>query len=174
MGAAKGRASEMAKKSKIQRMKSASKVFFVLFAGALATGIVFLQHRDFLTGTETIGLAFVPLVILFGFTLHTTCKVPTTRRTPCKNDSYGFLFGCTGNGHWLAKFSSRLGFHKDEMQPVQPRQPDSVQVFMYQPSAQTDPLRVKVEGSARDTCGFWVGVISMIATVITVVTIFVH
>jgi hypothetical protein len=164
----------MAKKSKKQRMKSASKGFFVLLVLMVAAGIVFLQRHDFLTGTETIGLAFVPLVILFGFTLHTTCRVPTTRGKPCKSDSYGFLFGCTGNGHWLAKFSSRLGFRKDEAQPVQQRQPDGVQVLMYQPAPQTQPLRVTVESSTRDTCGFWVGVVSMVATVITVISIFVH
>lgn len=164
----------MAKKPKIQRMKSASKVFFVAFIGLVVAGIVFLKRDDFLKGAEITGLAFVPLVMLFGFTLHTTCGVTTTRGTSCKKDSYGFLFGCTGNGHWLTKLSTRLGFRKDEVQQVPRRQPDGVQVLMYQPAPQTQPLRVTVESSTRDTCGFWVGVVSMIATVITVVTIFVH
>jgi hypothetical protein len=167
----------MAKKPKIQRMKTASRVFIVAFIGLMAAGIAYLYHHDILTGTELVGSAFIPLAIAFGFTLHTTCGVTTTRGTPCKKDSYGFLFGCTGNGHWLEKFSIRLGFRKNEPQQVQQtqrRQPDNVQVLMYQPTSQTQPLRVTVETSARDTWGFWVGVVSMIATVITVVSIFAH
>jgi hypothetical protein len=164
----------MAKKSKIRKMKTASVFFFVAFIGFVAAGIAFLRHDDLLTGTEVIGLAFLPLTALIGFTWHTTCGVPTTRRTPCKNDSYGFLFGCTGNGHWLEKFIIRLGIRKSEPPKVQRGQPDSVQVLMYQPTSQTQPLKVTVESSTRDICGFWVGVVSMIATVITVVSIFAH
>jgi hypothetical protein len=164
----------MAKKSKIQKMKTASRFFFVVFIGFVAAGIVVLRHHDILTGTELVGLAFLPLTALVGFTLHTTCKVPTTRRTPCKNDSYGFLFGCTGNGHWLEKFFIRLGFRKDELQQVQRRQPDDVQVLMYQPTPQAQPLRVAVENNARDICGFWVGVVSMITGIAAVVIAVVH
>jgi hypothetical protein len=164
----------MARKPKIQRMKTASRFLVVAFLGLMAAGITYLYHRDILTGTELIGSAFIPLAAASGFTLHTTCKVPTTRRLPCKNDSYGFLFGCTGNGHWSEKFFIRLGLRKDEPQQVQRRQPASAQAFLYQPTPQTQPLRVTVETSARDICGFWVGVVSMIATVITVIAIFVH
>jgi hypothetical protein len=161
----------MAKKPKIQRMKTASRFLIVAFIGLMAAGIAYLDHRDILTGTEIIGSAFIPLATAFGFTLHTTCKVLTTRRTPCKKDSYGFLFGCTGNGHWWEKFCIRLGFRKDEPQQAQRGQP--AQDFHYQPAPSTQPLKVTVESSARDICGFWVGVVSMItgiaAVIITVV-----
>ena len=40
---------------------------------------------------------------------------------------------------------------------------------MYQPTPQTQPLRVTVETSARDICGFWVGVVSMITGIAAVV-----
>lgn len=167
----------MAKKSKIRKMRSASAFFFVAFIGLVAAGIAYLRHDDLLTGTEIVGSAFIPLAILFGFTLHTTCGVTTTRGTPCKKDSYGFLFGCYGNGHWLEKFFIRLGFRKSEPQQIQRvprRQADDVQVLTYQPTPQTEPLRVAVETSARDIWGFWVGVVSMIATVVTVISIFAH
>lgn len=167
----------MAKKSKIQRMKTASRFFIVAFIGLMAVGIAYLNHRDILRGTEIIGSALISLAIAFGFTVHTTCKVPTTRRTPCKNDSYGFLFGCTGNGHWLEKFFITLGFRKNEQQQVQQvqrHQPSSVQVLMYQPTPQTQPLKVTVENGFRDICGFWVGVVSMIAGIAAVVIAVVH
>jgi hypothetical protein len=164
----------MAKKSKIRKMRRASAFFLVVFIALMAAGIAYVKRDEILTGSELVGLAFVPLAIAFGFTLHTTCKVPTTRRTPCQKDSYGFLFGCTGNGHWLRKFLIRFGFRKNEQQVVNRRRPDDVQVLMYQPPSHTEPLKVAVETSARDICGFWIGVVSMIAGVISAVTIFVH
>jgi hypothetical protein len=164
----------VARKPKIRKMRTASGFLIVAFIAFVAAGIAYLKHADISTGAELIGLGFVPLAIAFGFTLHTTCKVPTTRRTPCKNDSYGFLFGCTGNGHWLEKFFIRLGFRRNEPQQVQRRRPDSVQVFMYQSPSRTEPLKVSVETSARDICGFWVGVVSMVAAIVSVVITVTH
>ena len=110
----------MARRSKRQKMKAASTFFSLAIIGLVIAAIAVLQHHDFLTGTELIGWALLPLAALVGFTLHTTCGVATTRRTACKNDSYGFLFGCTGYGHWLEKFLIRLGFRKNELRQVPP------------------------------------------------------
>jgi hypothetical protein len=127
----------MARRTKRQKMKAASMFFFLAVIGLLGAAIAVLRHDNFLTGTELIGFALLPLAALVGFTLHTTCGVATTRKTPCKNDSYGFLFGCTGNGHWLTKFLIRLGFRKNELQQIQRRhQPDGARVVMYQPAPQ--------------------------------------
>jgi hypothetical protein len=82
------------------------------------------------------------------------------------------LFGCTGNGHRWEKFFIRLGFRKDEPQQVQRDQP--AQAFHYQPTPSTEPLKVTVETSARDICGFWVGVVSMITGIAAVIIAVVH
>lgn len=164
----------MARRSKRQRMKAASTFFFLVVIGLVGAGIAVLRHDDFLTGTELIVLALLPLAAVVGFTLHTTCGVPTTRRTACKNDSYGFLFGCTGNGHWLEKFLIRLHFRKNELRQVQRRQDDSSQVVMYQPAPQAQPIKVTVEENARSICAFWIALVSAMAGIIQVIVIFAH
>jgi hypothetical protein len=160
----------MARQSKRKRMKALSWFLVLAVLCLVIVGVANLRHDDLLTGTELIGWAFVPLALLLGFTAHTTCGVTTTRRTPCKNDSYGFLFGCTGYGHWLEKFSVRLGFQKDTSQQVQGRQPDSVQVLMYQPASDSQPMKVTVENSGLAVCGFWVGVVAAVAAIVQIIT----
>jgi hypothetical protein len=164
----------MARRSRKQKMRIASRVSLAAVIGLVVAAIVVLEHDDFMTGTELIGWALLPLAALFGFTLHTTCGVATTRRTSCKNDSYGFLFGCTGNGHWLAKFLVRLGFRKNELRPVQRRKPDSGQVVMYQPTPQGQAIKVTVEDNARSICAFWIALVSAIAGIMQVIFIFAH
>jgi hypothetical protein len=151
-------------------MRALSWFLFLAVVCLVIAGVAKLRQQHVWTGVELIGWAFVPLAILLGFTAHTTCGVTTTRRTPCKNDSYGFLFGCTGNGHWVRKFYARLGFDKDALQPVQRRQPASVQVLMYQPAAESEPLKVTVENSGLAVCGFWVGVVAALAAIVQIIT----
>jgi hypothetical protein len=161
----------MAKRqSRRQRMKALSWFLFLAVVCLVIVGIAKLRQSDLSTGTELIGWSFVPLAILLGFTVHTTCGVITTRRKPCGNDAYGFLFGCTGYGHWRKKFSARLGFGKDEPQLVQRRKPANVQVLMYQPAPESEPLKVRVENSGLAICGFWVGVVAALAAIVQIIT----
>jgi len=165
----------MARRSKRKRMQLLSVVLFLTVVGLVIVGVAKLRQDNLLTGWELIGWAFVPLAILLGFTVHTTCGVTTTRRTPCKNDAYGFLFGCTGYGHWLEKFLVRLGFQKESPQQVQRRQPEGAQAFTYQPATQSQPIRVTVQDSARTICGFWFGLISVVVAVAqTIIAVAIH
>ena len=83
----------MARRSKRQNMKALSALLFLVVAGLVTAGVIKLRQDYFLTGTQLIGWAFVPLAILLGFTFPTTCKVKRTNRKACGNESYGFLFG---------------------------------------------------------------------------------
>jgi hypothetical protein len=162
----------MARQSKRKRMQGLSWFLVLAVVCLVIVGVANLRHDDLLTGTEIIGWAFVPLALLLAFTVHTTCGVPTTRRTPCQNDSYGFLFGCTGYGHWLRKFLTRLGIQKDTPQQIPRPQPDSVQVLIYQPASDSQPMKVAVENNGLAVCGFWVGVVAAVAAVIQIITAF--
>jgi hypothetical protein len=165
----------MAKRqSRRQRMKALSWFLFLAVVCLVIVGVAELRQHHLWTGTELIGWAFVPLALLLAFTVHTTCGVTTTRRTSCKNDSYGFLFGCTGNGHWLKKFRARLGFDKDSLQPVERRQPANVQVLMYKPAPESQPVKVTVENTGLAVCGFWVGVVAAVAAIVQIITALVH
>ena len=81
----------MARRSKRKNMKALSALLFLAVAGLVTAGVIKLRQDYFLTGTQLIGWAFVPLAILLGFTFPTTCKVKRTNRKACGNESYGFL-----------------------------------------------------------------------------------
>jgi len=156
-------------------MKALSAILFLAAAGLVTAGVFKIRHDDFLTGTRLIGWAFVPLAILLGFAWPARCKVKTTSGKACGNDAYGFLFGCTKTaGHWADKFLVRLRLRHEEVKPVARRQPAGSSKPMYQPAYQSKPMRVTVEDNGLGVCGFWVGVVSAVASVIQVITFFVH
>ena len=155
----------MAKRSRKQRMKSLSWLLALVFVGLAAAGVVQIRQGDVLTGAELIGWASVSLAVLLGFACPTRCRVETSRQTACRNDAYGFLFGCRGYGHWKEKFLIRIRLWHGEMKPVQPREPAAAQAFMYQPVPQSQPMKVIVEDTARSKCGFWIALISMVTGV---------
>jgi hypothetical protein len=162
----------MVKQSRKQRMKALSWLLSLAVVSLVAVGVVQIRHDDLLTGTELVGWAFVPLALLLGFTWVTRCRVETSRHTACRNDAYGFLFGCQGNGHWMEKFRIRIGMRRGESKPIQPRRTAAAQTFMHQPVPPSQPPKVIVEDNVRNKLGFWIAVISMIAGVVQAVAAF--
>ena len=156
----------MAKQSRKQRMRNLSWLLSLIFLGLATAGVVQIRHDDVLTGFELTGCAFLVLAVLLGFTWPTRCRVETRQHKACREDAYGFLFGCSrGHGHWMEKFLIRTRLRRGEMKPVQARQPATAQAFMYQPAPKSEPMRVIVEDNARSKLGFWIALISMIAGV---------
>ncbi|HEV2175392.1 MAG TPA: hypothetical protein VGR71_17585 [Nitrospira sp.] len=149
-------------------MKAVSALLALAVAGLVTVGVVKIRHDYLLAGTELIGWAFVPLAILLGFTFPARCKVKTGRRKPCKNDSYGFLFGCNRYGHWKEKFLVRLGW-RGEAKPVERRQPKGSYALAYQPAPQSQPVRVTVEDNGLAKCAAYAGILSFLAGVAQVV-----
>jgi hypothetical protein len=156
-------------------MRAISALLVLVVVGLATAGAVKLRHNDFLTGMQLIGWVLIPLALLLGFTWPVRCKVKTTRRKACGNYAYGFLFGCTkAAGHWTGKFLVRLRLQADEIKPVGRRQSTSSYALMHQTGPQSQPIRVTVEDNGLGVCGFWVSVVSAVAAVIQVITIFVH
>ncbi len=164
----------MARRSKRQSMKAVSALLALAAAGLVVAGVVKIRHDYLLSGAELIGWAFVPLAILLGFTFPTTCKVKRTNRKACGNNSYGFLFGCSGHGHWTRKFLVRLGLDRGEAKPVERRQPKANTVVFNQPVPQSKPVKVTVEESALARFGFWVGFVSGIVGLAQAIISLVH
>jgi hypothetical protein len=109
----------------------------------------------------------LPLALLLGFTWPTTCRVKTTRRKPCGNASYGFLFGSGKTpGHWRYKFLYQLGLQREVIKPLQPRKRNGSYAVMYQDTPEVNPIRVTVEDNGLRVCGFWVGVVAAVAALI--------
>ena len=161
----------MARQSKRQNRRALSGFLLLLIIGSVAVGVVKLRHHEVLPGLQ---FAFLPLALLLGFTWPTTCRVKTTRRKPCGNASYGFLFGSGKTpGHWRYKFLYRLGLQREEViKPLQPRKRNGSYAVMYQDTPEVNPIRVTVEDNGLSVCGFWVGVVSAVAALIQVVHYF--
>lgn len=149
-------------------MKVLSWLLCLAVIGLVTVGVVHIRQDDILTGAELIGWAFIPLAVLLGFTWPTRCRVETSRHTACRNDAYGFLFGCRGYGHWKEKLLIRIGLRHGETRPVQPRQTVTAQAFMCQPSPQSQPVKVIVEDNLRSKYAFWIALVSMVAGVVQV------
>jgi hypothetical protein len=162
-------------KSRLATMRAVSAVLFVAVAGLVAGGVDEMRHWNILTGWELIAWAFIPLALLLSFTLPVTCKVVRTNRLACGKQAYGLLFGCsTVPGHRWKKFRARLQLPQREVKPVgRPKSAGSLKL-PYQPTRQPQQVKVTVEDGTLGVCGFWVSVASLIATVIPVITNFVH
>ena len=153
-------------RSKSKNRRNLTAWLAVIAACLIIGASVAVQHQRFLTAFGLTAWAFVPLTLLLAFTWPTRCRVTTTKAKPCKNESYGFLFGCTGHGHKLAKFFACLGFQKDATQQVQRSKPANAQALMYTPARESEPIKVTVEDGFRGVCAFWLSVIATIATIV--------
>jgi hypothetical protein len=79
-----------------------------------------------------------------------------------------------GHGHWTRKFLVQLGLGRGEAKPVERRQPKGSTVVLNQPVPQSKPIRVTVEDSTLQKCGFWVGFISGIVGLTQAIISLVH
>lgn len=161
---------QMARQSKRKTMKVLSAFLFLAVTCLVIVAVIKIRRQDFLTGTQLAGWAFVPLAILLGFTWPTICKVKTTRRKPCGNEAYGFLFGCNRTaGHWLNKFLVRLGLRRNAMKEAERRQSTGGYAVMYHVTTESQPIKVTVEDNGLGLCGFWIGVVSAITGIVQVI-----
>ena len=166
--------SQVAQQSTLKSMKALSILLSLAVAGLVTSGIVNIRHDYLLTGTELILWAFVPFALLLGFILPVRCKTLTTNRKACGNWAYGLLFGCRqGAGHWSGKFLFQLGLRRGEVRPVAPNSKGSYTTHQPAPS-QSKPMKVTVEESRLAKCGFWVGLVSGIVSIIQAVVSSVH
>ena len=161
-------------RSKRKNMQALSGLLFLVVACLVAVAVVNIKHHDILTGTRLIAWSFVPLTLLLVFLWPTRCRVKTSRSKPCRNDAYGFLFGCNRGGHWWKKFSVRLGFYKEPHEGPRRRSARGDQVVMYQVMPEGQPVRVTVEDTKLGVCGFWIGLAASVATVVQFVTLAIH
>ena len=166
----------MARRSTLKSMRAVSAFLLLAVAGLIAAGVVKLRHDYFLSGSELIGWAIVPLALTLGFTWPVMCRAKTTRRKACGNWAYGFLFGCTKTPrHWTGKFFAQLGLKSEgEAKPVGRRRSSGNTVVFSQTAPKSQPIKVTVEEGILAKCGFWVGLVSGIVGVIQAIVSLAH
>jgi hypothetical protein len=161
--------------SKLKTMRGVSAVLALAVAVLVAVGINQMRHWNILTGWELIGWALVPMTLLISFTIPVTCKVVRTNGLACQNWAYGLLFGCGKvPTHRWKKFRARLQFPERVVEPVgRPKSADTY-ALNQPPTRQRQEIKVTVEDGRLGVCGFWISVVSMVATVIGVIVAVVH
>lgn len=151
-------------RSKRKNMQALSAFLTAVFAGLIAAAVVAIKNHTYVTGLQFALWAGLPLALLLVYAFPTRCRVKTSNNRLCRNNSYGFVFGCSTGGHWWLKAKARLGFHGEPVRYVQPRRVNYA--VMYEPGLPgPEPVRVTVEDGGLGVCAFWVGVVGTVATV---------
>ena len=151
----------MAKPSRRRDRQGASVLLVVFFVCLMGTAIAMLRHREFRAALILAGFACFFLSVLLTATWRTKCRVQTGRRKPCKNDAFGFVFGCSQFHRW-DKFYARIGV--GEREPITrreaPREQQAASYAMPPPATQAgaQPVRVTIVEGARGKRGFWLNV----------------
>ena len=153
----------MVRSSKRRDRAAASALLFLVAACLVIWAVVKMRQNDWHDGTKYIVWALFPLVVLLGFALPVRCKVKTTRSTPCGNDAFGLLFGCSKTaGHRFGKFLARLG-SPNETYVGQSR---GNRIVMHQPAPGSRTMKLTVEDSILAKCASWATLASAVIAVI--------
>ena len=78
-----------------------------LWGGIIAIGLYFITRHEWANLTTYLPIVFFFLAWFFFLVMPTKCCFPG-RKGPCRNTSYGIIFGCR-RYHWLMKARAKLG-----------------------------------------------------------------
>jgi hypothetical protein len=153
----------VARSSKRRDRGAASALLFLVAVCLVILAVAKIRQNDWHDGTKYIVWALIPLVVLLGFTLPVRCKVKTTRSTPCGNDAFGLLFGCSKTAsHRFGKFRARFGSPREEYVG----QGRGTRAVMYQPAPGPKAMKLTVEDSLLAKCASWATLASAVIAVI--------
>jgi hypothetical protein len=138
---------------------------------ALTFSVTAFHYWHMEQGFALLGVAVLSISAILGFTLRTRCRVITAKGLPCRNEAYGFLFGCDkAPGHRWMKFSARLGREQENLRRDGLPDLESVSTSFAMPGHQPEMQTVLIAvGGGMGVCGFWFGLISTLAAVAAVV-----
>jgi hypothetical protein len=149
----------------------------LLFLGILVLAVVRFKHGHISGGWQALGFALVELALILAFALPSQCRVTTTRRAPCRNDSFGLLLGCFHQrSHTFTKLLVRLRLKSEMRSESSPRA--TLAPSGSKPARTVDSnyetVKVSIESSVFDRCAAWVdmassllGIISFVVAVLT-------
>jgi hypothetical protein len=149
-------------------MRTLSACLSLAIACFVVATVINIRHDDFMTATHLIGWTFALLAVLVGFVWPTRCEVETSLRRPCRNEAYGFLFGCWQSAHHLDKFLVRVRMNREITRSTRRGTTES-RVSALQMPPESEPLKVSVENDVFSIMGFWIGAVSAITGIAQVV-----
>jgi hypothetical protein len=157
--------------SKKQKRHRLTQVLTGVLILALTSSVTAFHYWHMEQGFALLGAAVLSLSAILGFTLRTRCRVITVLGLPCRNEAYGFLFGCDKTpAHKWMKFSARLGREPENLRSgASPQSEAAITSFaMSSPQSEMQTVLITV-ASGMGVCGFWFGLISTLAAVAAVV-----
>jgi hypothetical protein len=124
--------------------------------------IYFIQQQEWAKLAVYLPLVFFVLAIFFLFVMPTRCRFPG-RNGPCRNRSFGVIFGCK-RYHWWMKASARLGIDQQKIPPSPARgyRRGTAGVGF-------DAISVRVEETGKDRFSRRLGVLSACIGLITAI-----
>lgn len=124
-------------------------------------GIYFITHQEWTKLlTVYLPITFFVLACFFLFVIPTRCRFPG-RNGPCRNKSYGSIFGCT-QYHWSMKACAKLGIGEQEI----PRSPVRGRRRGVE-GAGFEAIHVRIEETGKDRISRRLGVLSACIGLIT-------
>jgi hypothetical protein len=127
-----------------------SGIFTLAILVLLVLAFVAFKHHYFLIGFRYLAWADVPFTPLVLLTFPTMCRVETTKDKPCRNNAYGFLFGCgQQTAHRWGKFYAQLGFKNAAARLIQPNRPTRASAPSSHAQAQPEAVTVADGGVGR-------------------------
>jgi hypothetical protein len=167
------------KKSRQQLTLLLTGIFFFTLASSAAV----FDHGHLKQGFGLFGVAALSVAAMLGFTIRTRCRVITGKGSPCRNEAYGFLFGCDkAAGHKSTKLFARLGWESESIKSNSRTQNVEGNLTLNvggsrsarhagASSAQQEVQRISVTvpNAGMGVCAFWFGLISTLAAVTGVI-----
>jgi len=138
---------------------------------AAAYSVYSIVHSDWNSALWTGCLAVGVPCWLFAIKAPNTCGVTTRRGHPCRNPSYGVLFGCgSAEGHTWAKFFAHFGWRR---RPVQPRTrglSGPIITAELDRAPHEEPRISHEQRRGRDNVVFWAAMVATVAGVASAAT----
>jgi hypothetical protein len=128
--------------------------------------ILSLHDKDAHAALITAALALFPASLIPLFIWPTECGFTTRQGMPCRETTFGFLFGCTRYYHFWPKFLVRIHLLREAQRLVGTRQQSGDATVQHQAAPSNSIPVVRVEDTALSLCGTWAGIISATISVI--------
>jgi hypothetical protein len=144
--------------------------------------VAVFDHGHLKQGFGLLGFAALSVAAMLGFTLRARCRVITAKGSPCRNEAYGFLFGCDkAPGHKSTKLFARLGWERGSLKSSSLGQnvegnltlnvgpPSAKHMGTSNTQQEYQHILVTVPNAGMGVCAFWFGLISTLAAVTGVI-----
>jgi hypothetical protein len=145
----------------------------VIEALAIFSIVYHIVNFDGLAIVWSLSIAVAIPAWIFAVKVRVTCGVTTIKGHPCKNTTYGVIFGCNQNGgkHVWSKVFSRLGY-RHQTNPDLPTQASLPLPASVQRSIESVPevVTVRIAETWSNKMAFWLAAVATLCGLVSAST----